>query len=154
MHFNLFFSMYSLTNWEMYFFFNGCPTIANKKWMIEQTSFQNDLVNLYSVHLNDAILHLCYEFDDAKQKTSNLLYRTSNTNYELSKYMDTYKYRLSFSWHFYPKQLTFIHCRSSYREQLSVLLKDASTRAGIEPPTPWLKDGSANHWHTYSMVEC
>jgi len=29
---------------------------------------------------------------------------------------------------------------------LSVLLKETSTRAEIEPPTPWLKDRPANHW--------
>jgi len=30
----------------------------------------------------------------------------------------------------------------------SVLLKDTSTRAGIEPPTLWLKNVPANHWPT------
>jgi len=29
---------------------------------------------------------------------------------------------------------------------LSVLLKDASIRAGIEPTTPWLEHGSFHHW--------
>jgi len=29
---------------------------------------------------------------------------------------------------------------------LSVLLNETSTRAGIEPPTPWLKDGPATYW--------
>jgi len=29
---------------------------------------------------------------------------------------------------------------------LSVLLKGTLTRAGIEPPIPWLKDRPANHW--------
>jgi len=44
---------------------------------------------------------------------------------------------------FIPKQLTLTHsCR------VSVLLKDTSTRAGIEPPTPCLKDRPANHWPT------
>jgi len=32
----------------------------------------------------------------------------------------------------------------------SVLLKDAWTMAGIEPPTPILKDGTADHWPTGS----
>jgi len=35
---------------------------------------------------------------------------------------------------------------------LSVLLKDTSTRAGIESPTPWLKDGPANHWPTVAPI--
>jgi len=34
---------------------------------------------------------------------------------------------------------------------LSVLLKDTSTRAGIEPPTPWLKDTPAIHWPTVTL---
>jgi len=55
---------------------------------------------------------------------------------------------MSFSCRFYPKRLTILlhsHTvrRRSYREQFRVkcLLKDTSTRVGIEPPTPWLKDG-------------
>jgi len=34
---------------------------------------------------------------------------------------------------------------------LSVLLKDTSTRAGIEPPTPRLKDGPADGPTVYSQ---
>jgi len=30
----------------------------------------------------------------------------------------------------------------------SVFLKDTSSRMGIQPPTPWLKDRPANHWPT------
>jgi len=37
---------------------------------------------------------------------------------------------------------------------LSVLLKDTSTRAGIEPPTPWLKDGPADHHHVTWNSSC
>jgi len=33
-----------------------------------------------------------------------------------------------------------------------VLLKDTSTRAGIEPPTPWFKDGPADLWHTVARL--
>jgi len=37
---------------------------------------------------------------------------------------------------------------------LSVLLKGKSTRAGIEPPTSWLKDRPADHWHSrrFSLI--
>jgi len=31
---------------------------------------------------------------------------------------------------------------------LSVLLKDTSTQAGIEPHPPFIKGGPANHWPT------
>jgi len=34
----------------------------------------------------------------------------------------------------------------------SVLLKDTSTRAGIEPPTPRVKDGPATHWPTVETL--
>jgi len=35
---------------------------------------------------------------------------------------------------------------------LSVLLKDTWTRAGIEPPTPRLKDGPADLWHKVNRI--
>jgi len=59
---------------------------------------------------------------------------------------------MSFSWRFYPKWLTIllhsyiVNAATGSNSGLSVLLKDTSTRAGIEPPTPWLKDGPATHW--------
>jgi len=67
---------------------------------------------------------------------------------------------MSFSWRFYPKRFKIL-LHSDTVEQLqgasglSVLLKGTSTRAKIEPPTPWLKDGPATHWptvaHEYEM---
>jgi len=53
---------------------------------------------------------------------------------------------------FYPKWLTIllyyytVDTAAGSNSGLSVLLKDTSTRAGIEPPTPWLKDGPADLW--------
>jgi len=35
---------------------------------------------------------------------------------------------------------------------LSLLLKDASTGVGVEPPTPWLKGRPANHWPTVATT--
>jgi len=58
---------------------------------------------------------------------------------------------MSFGWRFYPKRLTVllhsytVDAATGSNSGLSVLLKDTSTRAGIEPPTPWLKDGPATH---------
>jgi len=51
----------------------------------------------------------------------------------------------SFSWLFYPKWLTIllhsytVDAATGSNSGLSVLLKDTSTRVGIEPQTPWLK---------------
>jgi len=57
---------------------------------------------------------------------------------------------MSFSWRFYPKRLTItLHSYTGDTATgLSVLLKDTSTTAGIEPLTPWFKDGPADHWPT------
>jgi len=60
-----------------------------------------------------------------------------------------YERHMSISWRFYPKRLTFtlhsytVDAATRSSSGLSVLLKDTSTRAGIEPPTAWLKDGPA-----------
>jgi len=43
---------------------------------------------------------------------------------------------------------------TSRHSGLSVLLKDTSTRAGVEPPTPWLKDGPADHWPIVAQMLC
>jgi len=51
----------------------------------------------------------------------------------------------SLGWHFYPKHSDTARGNNS---GLSVLLKDTSTRTGIEPPTPWLEDRPANYWHS------
>jgi len=48
---------------------------------------------------------------------------------------------MSFSWRFYPKRLTIllesytVDAATGSNSRLSVLLKDTSTRPGIEPPT-------------------
>jgi len=65
---------------------------------------------------------------------------------------------MSFSWRFYPKRLTImlhsytVDTARRSNSGISVLLKDTSTKAGIEPPTPWLKDGPPNHWSTVAPL--
>jgi len=67
-------------------------------------------------------------------------------------------YKKGFEIYEYPARTTYNHIRFIHRRAtgsntgLSVLLKDTSTRAGIEPPTPWLKDRPANHWPTVVLL--
>jgi len=65
---------------------------------------------------------------------------------------------MSLSWRFYPKRFTkllqsyTVDTATGSNLGLGVLLKDTSTRVGIEPPTPWLKDGLATHWPTVTQL--
>jgi len=62
---------------------------------------------------------------------------------------------VSFSWSFYPKRLTImwhsytVDTDTGSNSGLSVLLKDTSTRAGIEPPTPPI-EGQTGYPPTHS----
>jgi len=44
-----------------------------------------------------------------------------------------------------------VEAATGSRSGLNALLKDTSTRAGIEPPTPWLEDGPADRWPTVTL---
>jgi len=62
-------------------------------------------------------------------------------------------YYMSFRWCCPLSKATYNHVTcidtaTGSNSGLSVLLKDTSTRSGIEPPTPWLKEGPATHWPT------